>query len=187
MIILNESDFLTEGYTRKCYINPDDKSQILKIIKPECGKQLDINDIEKFYLSKVKHHGIIAECYQEVETNLGMAMAFEHVVDFNFETSKSISYYLREGIISKEKGKFLVANLFDSAINLGIYVRDTNLDNILMRKNEKGEFSTIFIDGYGAITFDYKLYRNIYFKFLSKARTKKTKKRALERVDNNIF
>ncbi|MCK5294816.1 MAG: hypothetical protein KAJ49_09200, partial [Arcobacteraceae bacterium] len=92
MTILNQNLFIAKGAERECYINPQDKSKIVKI--QYCNNiNRNQNNLDIYYYNYLKTKNIsykhISKYYQEIQTNLGQGIVFESILDYNDIYSKA--------------------------------------------------------------------------------------------------
>lgn len=185
MLKLNEQDSFAEGAERKCYIHPNNPKLCIKIKKPDCGA--DQNKLESFYFSILKFKNInsdnlLPKLYGAVTTNLGEGLVYELVLDSNGQRSQSVSDYIQQEVLSLEQAQNIVQGLFDELEINGILMDDKNPENILLRRNEKGEYMPILIDGFGAKKFSLKFLIGAFFTSYAKFKTRKRAKQLITKM-----
>lgn len=96
------------GGERWCFIHPNDKTKVIKIIHSK-GKHNDQNKLEFHYYGLLKKRGAdlshLAQCYGYAQTNKGLGLVFERIMDYDMQASKSFRYYLANKLIDLDEQK----------------------------------------------------------------------------------
>lgn len=155
----NQKDFLTlsedlllgEGMGRKCYIHPKDKRLCIKIPSQRAKRsaQREINYFKRLH-KRGKSFEMLADHKGDVATNMGEGNLYELVRDYDGNISKNLEYYFSlndENITSKILE--LIENLRLYLIREYILFSDLDMDNILVKKENKDDYKLFVIDGIG--------------------------------------
>jgi len=139
-VILDESLCIGEGWVKKVYLHPKDKSKCIKILKKK-NKILwnDLHDEFRFFKLYSNKPKYITKFYGLVKTNKGLGLVYETVLDYNGERSDDLSTFI------KNKLKY------------------TNQDNIYNLKKKLIEFNLKFIKKYKT---HYRQLNNIFIRFV---------------------
>ena len=179
MIELNKDLFLAQGGERDCYIHPDDKSKLIKIMHSK--NNTEQNRVDEIYYNILNKKNIlftnIPKCYGYTETNLGKGLVFDRIMNYDGTSCKSFRYMIAHKLISMEEQIKLIDDLRKYLFDNKILFVDTSLTNILYQKKNENESSLIIIDGLGAkrMGFKFCLYRlsNFYTNYKIKKQWKK--------------
>lgn len=186
MIHLTEKLFLTKGSERICYLHPNDKNKIIKIIYNFKEKN-NQNLLEYEYYSDLHKRGIsfkhIAHCYGYVETNKGEGLVFEKIVDYNGKVSRSYREILVNKVLNKIEEKKLLKELNNYLYTNNILFADSTTINLLCKEYEPNKYRFVIIDGLGAKRqgVKFKLYQ--MFSFYNKYKIKKQWKIFLKNIE----
>jgi len=151
MVILDRSLFIGEGMGRKCYIHPENKNLCIKI-PTKRGKRSAQREIAYFIRlhKRDKSFKMISDYVGDVNTNLGEGNLYQLIRDYDGEISKNLEYYFglgNESITSKMLD--LIEDLRQYLIEEYILISDLDMDNILIKKENKNTYQLIVIDGIG--------------------------------------
>lgn len=174
-VILEKNFLLFKGGERSCYEHPSFNDKIIKIEHDSSiNKQ---NELEYKYCNYLKKNNIefsnIAKCFGFCDTNKGMGLVFEKVIDYDFNISKSFRYYLRNNLLSKEKELELLEELKIYLFKNKILFVDVSTVNVLCKKLDKDNYRLIIIDGLGARRLNFKYYMYLYIPFFKEYKIKK--------------
>ena len=152
VIDLKENDFIAAGVFCKCYENPFQITECIKIPKPgsKANKRLksDLSYYKKLHKRGLKLN-FIADYLGRCDTSLGNGYRYDCVRDHDLKVSKTLEFYLNqpetdlEDLYSKlyELGCYLVKNR--------ILISDLHFNNILIKVDTNGEISPVIVDGIG--------------------------------------
>lgn len=161
-IILDETLMLGKGGEKVAYLNPNDHTKILKI--PIANRRINILEDKymNFLQKNNKSFEHLPKYYGKCETNLGEALSYELITDFDNTISKSFKYYMANRLISYDLQKKLIEQLEKYIIENDILFIDNDLHNIFCQKISPKEYKLVIIDGLGAKRLGVKfwLYRN---------------------------
>lgn len=151
-ILLNDSLFIGEGGSRKCYIHPYEKDLCIKVTKKESDKRSVKREVDYFkrLQKRGKSFDMISKYFHKVQTDQGEGEIYELVRDYNGEISKDLKYYLNL------KDESITQQVIKRVEDLRVYLRDENIrfsdlcsHNILLKKINEKEYTLIIIDGVG--------------------------------------
>lgn len=151
-IILDESLFIGEGRSRKCYIHPHEKNLCIKVPNKKASQRSVKREIG--YFKRLKRRGksfnMISKYFHKIQTNKGEGEIFELVRDYDGCISKDLRYYLnlKDENLNKQILKF-VEDLRQYLINEYILFSDLDVENILLKKMSQTEYKLVVIDGIG--------------------------------------
>lgn len=161
-VILDKNLIIGQGGEKIAYLNPNDKTKILKI--PISNNKINIlEDKYMTFLQKnCKSFEHLPKYYGKCKTNLGEALSYELIRDFDDTISKSFKYYMANRLISYNLQKELINQLEKYIIENDILFIDNDLHNIFCQKVSPSRYKLIMIDGLGAKRLGLKfwLYRN---------------------------
>lgn len=184
MIELNESLLLGTGGERLVYINPNDKSKVIKILKSNLSKHNFQNELEfkyyNFLLSESRDFSHITKYFGYVDTNLGKGLMFERVVDFDGKDSKSFKYYLKNNILTLAQEKYLLDELKKYLEDNEILFIDCNTQNIFCKRLTDNKYTLIICDGLGARRDNIKLELYMKSRLYTKYKIRKQWKLSIE-------
>ena len=151
-IILDESLFIGEGRSRKCYIHPHEKNLCIKVPNKKASQRSVKREVG--YFKRLKRRGksfnMISKYFHNVQTNMGEGEIFELIRDHDGCISKDLRYYLN--LKNKELNKLiikLIEYLRQYLINEYILFSDLDVANILLKKMSETEYRLVVIDGIG--------------------------------------
>lgn len=173
--ILEEKSLLFKGGERSSYEHPSFNNRIIKIEHDSSiNKQ---NELEYKYYKYLKENNsdlsLIAECFGFCDTNKGIGLVFEKIIDYDFNISKPFRYYLRNNLLSKKIELELLEELKTYLFKNKILFVDVSTVNVLCKKLDKDNYRLIIIDGLGARRLNFKYYMYLYIPFLKEYKIKK--------------
>jgi hypothetical protein len=184
-IILNNDLLLARGGERFCFIHPEDKLKIIKILNPELKTHNQQNELEYTYYEYLySNHKIedllnIAQCFGWVNTNYGKGLMFQRILDFDGEQSKYFRYYLRNNLLSKQQEEYLLNDLkFFLEKNLILFI-DVSTVNLFCKRTSENDYKLVIFDGLGARRKGIKLTFYMKSRLFSKYKIKKQWKKFL--------
>ena len=156
MIYLTESNYISKGRTRECYVHPQDSSKCIKIDFSEKGYHQTTKEAKYYHkLLKIKpllKYDFIPSFYGMEETSRGMGGVFDLIRDEDSgEISKTLGFYLRNGSIARDQKVWndALTRFLKRLLDTGVIVRDLNPDNLCARRRLNGSFELVAIDGIG--------------------------------------
>lgn len=179
-VILKDEDLIAKGGERFCFVHPNDVNKVIKIVYTQ-GVHNNQNELEFNYYSLLKKRKVnfshLVQCYGYVQTNKGLGLIFDRVMDYDGQPSKSFRYYLAHKLISVDEQKKLLEEFrVYLETNLILFV-DTSLTNIFAQKISENQLKIIIVDGLGAkrtgIKFMFYQYSKVYTKYKIKKQWKK--------------
>ncbi|MCT4591241.1 MAG: YrbL family protein [Carboxylicivirga sp.] len=155
MIKIDENKYIGRGQFQKCYVHPENENICLKIkvdpnhVDPRVDREI------KYYKKiqkKAANLSFLAKYHGEVETNLGMASAFDLIRD---ETTNNVSLSLYS-YLRMEKSPFShelfiaeLEKLKQKLIQNKIVARDLSGANICCKILKDNSIEMVLIDGVG--------------------------------------
>ncbi|RXJ81196.1 YrbL family protein [Arcobacter sp. F2176] len=175
-IILKEEYFLSKGGERNCYINPNDKSKVIKIVHRQ-EKHNEQNKLEYKYYNYLQKNNIslkyLSKCFGFIDTNLGKGLVFERILDFDETPSVSFKFYLEEKLLDRLSEKKLINDLKDYLFENDILFIDVDLSNVFCQKISKNKYKLVIIDGLGARRLNWRFYLYLFSKKFTRYKIKK--------------
>ncbi|WP_026803842.1 YrbL family protein [Aliarcobacter lanthieri] len=165
-LILTKELFLSNGTARDCYIHPLDPKKVLKIIRKNINKNPNLAEFKYFEYLKINSisQEYIAKCYGFINTNLGKALCFERILNYD----NSISISLRDMILTKKFSQVfeeeLIQNLRNYIFKNNILFLDIASTNVLCQEYKKNKFRLMIVDGLGVNRLSLKYYMSLKFK-----------------------
>lgn len=190
MLTLFDKNYLSKGNARLCYYHPINKDLCLKINKP--NMKTDQNQSEFIYLqyfnwkiAKFNDSNSILPIYHgKTKTNLGDALIYDVITDYNGKKSKSLAFYYANKMLTKEQVEHIIRTLALKSIQQNILIYDANMSNILMQKKADGSLEARLIDGFSARRVGLKMIFRCLSKSLTRRKTKKSFDLLLFRLEN---
>lgn len=145
---LNTSLYIASGATRDVYTHPENPDACIKIEKSS-KKARKQNYRESRFLANSSGSSLFPRYFGELKTNLGHGMVVELIRDFNGEISKSLPYYLENGVISRQEALAFIDEIKSEVRSNRYLISDAGLSNILLQKDQNGCFTPKMIDGFG--------------------------------------
>ena len=147
--LVDEVHFIGKGSHKKCYVNPDNQKQCIKVPYTKLGEK-DLKrelDYIKVMRRKNKDYTVLPYYYGSVETNLGIGHVYELITDFDGSQSKTLEDYCKDDQLLEENLDLLVALLKN--------LKQTLLDNEIITMGIWPE--NIIVQYGGANSSDYRL------------------------------
>jgi len=152
IIKLDKLLFIAEGIYCKCYEEPSNKHECIKI--PIEGKKAnkrlkaDLNYYAKLHKRKVDLSNV-ADYLGECETTMGKGYVYECVRDYDLTVSRRLQYYLDSNEIEKELLYTNMEKLAQYLLDNKILISDIHARNILIQINANNEIKPVIVDGIG--------------------------------------
>ncbi|PHO09807.1 hypothetical protein CPG37_07280 [Malaciobacter canalis] len=168
-VILSNKYFLAKGGERDCYIYPNNKTKLIKILYSKEALKNHQNRLDYIYFKHLEKKGKdiskIAKCYDFVNTNLGEGLIFDRIMDYDGVPSKSFRYLVAHNLLTREEQKRLLKDLKTYLEKNKILFHDNSMTNIFYKKLDKNKATLVIVDGLGAKRLGLKfwLYRNVPF------------------------
>ncbi|UCH40348.1 MAG: hypothetical protein JSU67_01185 [Gammaproteobacteria bacterium] len=148
-----DSEPFARGKERACFLHPLDPGKIIKIStgSEDTQSRREITffeDLQKRGVSDFRH---LPRYFGTVETNLGRGLVLELICDANGEISRSLQWYLENGI-EISQAESLLGELKQYLLdNLIIFNHDLFSGNLLLQKKAGDSAKLIVIDGLGDV------------------------------------
>ena len=188
MIVLHNNLLFSKGSERACYIHPNDNSKVIKIIYHKKSNN-NQNELEfkyyKYLDTKDIKYSHITRCYGWVNTNLGKGLVFDRIVNFDGLTSKQLTYFLQNKLLSNNIEKELLSELKQYLNKNNILFTDIATLNVLCQEIEKGKYRLVIIDGLGPKRDNFKFIIYKYLKLYSKYKGYKQWNKFLKLIEKN--
>ena len=153
IISLTDNNLIAKGGERNCYEHPEDKTKVLKIVHRK-EKHNEQNLLESIYYKFLLQKNIptthLAQIYGFTNTNLGEALIYERILDYNNQQSLSLKEVILKKKIKKEVENQLVNELKEYIFANNILFVDVDLSNVFCCQYEQDKYKLIIIDGIGA-------------------------------------
>lgn len=169
LINLNATDLLTEGGRRLIYVNPEDNTKLIKIVKQQdldrkrakldffkkfrtddmINENIEDFNAYKIYNKKSKQiFDFIPKLYGFVKTNYGLGLMTEFIKNFNGTPSPSLQTYIKIfGFTDQIKNA--LQKLYNQLITHNLITRELKSFNLVVKFILKNEFTLYIIDGFG--------------------------------------
>ena len=144
---------IAEGRERSCFLHPDDASKVIKIPTGSETTQTrrEIDFFEKLQKRDLSDYSHLPHYFGTVDTNLGRGLVLELICDFDGEVSRSLQWYLEQGIPIAEAEAHLQSLKEYMLENLIIFNHDLFSGNLLLRKTAENSAQLVIIDGLGDV------------------------------------
>ena len=177
---------IARGKERSCYLDPRDPGRIIKISTGDEDTQSRREIV--FYQDLMKRRDFdyshLPRFFGVIETNLGRGLVLELICDADGEVSRSLQWYLENGI-SLAEAESLLHDLKKYLLdNLVIFNHDLFSGNLLLQKPADAEPRLVMIDGLGDVVSIPWLNR---FPFHVRAKIERRWKRLMTRFYNNRY
>lgn len=188
---LSPESEIAKGATRRCFLHPQNPNILIKIEKDEKSKS---------NIWEAKYYGEVAEKYGEVtgitklfgfvDTNLGKGLMVEAVRNADGGLSRRIADIVENpdkvGHWSLEKVYAAVQELTDRLIAMDIRQFDLNMGNIVIREDEKGNYTACIIDLKGPYDNKEHIPLSSWFSFFAKRKMKRRSEKLLRSLQSFI-
>ncbi|WP_404318181.1 YrbL family protein [Malaciobacter canalis] len=175
-VVLSNKYFLAKGGERDCYIHPNDKNKVIKVVHRN-EKHNEQNKLEykyyKYLKKSDKPQTHLTECFGFINTNLGLGLVYERLRDYNNKPSKSFKNYLEEKFFTKEEEENLVYELKEYLFKNDILFIDVDLSNVFCQEIFQNVYKLIIIDGLGARRLNWRFYVYLYSKIYTRYKISK--------------
>lgn len=166
---LTNNDLLAEGGRRFVYINPEDNTKLLKIVKQEVidrklkklkfykkfrfRKVVDENTEDynayKVYNKKSKDiFNFIPKLYGYIDTNLGKGLVTEYICNYDGTAAMSLKNYIQLNGIDKEIWKALKL-LYKQLLDNCLVTRELKDFNVVVQIKSDNSKRLYIVDGFG--------------------------------------
>lgn len=168
----NKELVIGKGNERLCYMHPFEDSKVIKITYNK-NKTREQNKIEYLYYRILKKRKIdfnyIPELYTKIETDAGLGLVYENIVNYDGTVPVSLDEALREKILDRDKALKLAEDLYQNFKKHGIVLGDVSMKNILYQKISPSSSKLVVVDGIGprrnGIKFFFYIHSVIYSKY----------------------
>ncbi len=151
--LLIDSAPIARGKERTCYLHPADATKVIKISigteSVQSKREID------FYVMLQKRPRVdyshLPRFYGTVQTNLGQGLVLDLVSDYDGNISKSLQWYLKNGIELSEAESHLRVLKDYLLENLIIFNHDMYSGNLLLQKTSADSSKLVIIDGLGDV------------------------------------
>lgn len=167
---------LAKGGERSCYIDPDNENFIIKVVHAQ-NKHNRQNELEYDYYKILEKRDVdfsrIPKCHGWIETNYGKGLIFERITNYDSSTIRSLSFYTKHNLFSKEYDMHLLGELQTYLFQNKILFVDASLSNIFCQKISANDYKLIIFDGLGGRRYGFKFWLYNKVPFLTKYKIKK--------------
>ncbi len=175
-LILNDDLLIAKGGERDCYIHPENKNRVIKVLHKE-GVHNSQNKLEYLYMKylkkRVKDLSQITDCYGYTDTNLGKGLIYERVFDYDNKPSKSFRYMIAHKLIEEKEQNRLLDELKRYLDKNKILFIDNSMTNIFYKRTSSNSSKLVIVDGLGAKRTGFKFYLYLYLPFYRNYKIKK--------------
>ncbi|GLS90995.1 hypothetical protein GCM10007916_20620 [Psychromonas marina] len=179
-IELDKNKRFGKGRSRNVYLHPFNDSQCIKIQRASSPGAA--NHCEIAFFNTNLSSPFYPKYYGQVKTNLGTGLVVGLIKDFDGQISKSLVHYLDANIITRQIAEGFILDITHHFISNKKLIHDANLENILLQKDEAGNLKPVLIDGFGAKDTGVLYFLRARISMLAVHKTKKLKKRMLNRL-----
>lgn len=197
MIVLNSSfsyriddlHIIGKGNERLVFSHPEDHRKVIKIVHNHDKSRFQ-NEIESLYFEHLNRKNIdcphIPKYFGKLETERGLALVFEKIVNFDGTKAFQIDELIRKRLLSPSAIKENLRQLFWSLFKNNIVFADISQKNLVCRREEDGGFSFIIIDGIGSRHKSFKLWMYMHVGVYAKYKIYKQFARLSKKIDSLI-
>ena len=175
VVTLTDNQLLGAGNERLCFVHPHDNTRCIKVTRPGVTHRSQ-NAIEQQYFEYLNEQATpftyLPEYYGVVQTNYGLGLVFERILDDNNQPSQRLDALINNNEISNSCAAEAVDELQEYLLKYGIMLGDINSDQILMRR-ENRTLKPIIIDGIGPRHLGFKSFVYTRVTFLARYKLKK--------------
>lgn len=182
--MLKLMDEIGKGKERTCFLHPQDKTKVIKVVHISECKQMD-REIHLYNKLKNKRnisYEHIPKFHGEVATDKGTGYVFDLIENSDGSASESLHSHIKNGTtletfypqLDKLKAYFFTHSI--------IFCNDMSYEgNILVNENEDGSLKLIVIDGLGDVAF---IQWANNFDYLVKRKIERRWERLMQRLKN---
>ncbi len=144
---------IAKGKERTCFLHPQDPKKIIKISIGDDTTQSrrEIDFFENLQKRGVPNYSHLPRYYGTVDTNLGRGLVLDLICDNDASISKSLQWYLENGITIAEVESHLQVLKEYLLENLIIFNHDLYSGNLLLQKITSDSAKLVIIDGLGDV------------------------------------
>lgn len=137
IITINDAQLIGEGATRRCYNHPEERNKCLKVMK-RTELNENVRDLAA-YKRVVKQMQEFIPYYEPelIQTNMGLALVSELIIDLDDTPSKSYAYYWTHKKIPPQIYSQL-DSFFDAIQSNDFFFYDLNPKNFLIQQIHNG-------------------------------------------------
>ena len=148
-----DAEPFARGKERACFRHPLDPGKIIKISigTEDTQSRREISFFENLHKRGVSNFRHLPRYYGTVETNLGRGLVLELICDANGEISRSLQWYLENGIAISQAESLLRELKQYLLDNLIIFNHDLFSGNLLLQKESDDSAKLVVIDGLGDV------------------------------------
>lgn len=173
---LSHKEYLAKGGEREIYIHPFDTTKVIKIIFSK-GKHNNQNKLDYEYFQYLKTKTIdyshIAKCYDFVETNKGIGLICERIVNFDNSEIRTLSHCAKYRLLDEKILLNLISELKNYLVDNNILFVDASLANVFCQKVKHNTYKLIIFDGLGARRPGIKFWLYLHSSMMTKYKIKK--------------
>ena len=188
MIILDKSLLINQGTVRACYHHPHKSKQVIKVPTGNKKDRDKANSIElEGYQTLIQQHKnitCISRCYGLEETNMGLGLICDCIVDADGAVSKSILDLIHsENALDIAYLTKVIKDFTDFLLKENIYIFDLNVKNIVIQQQADGAYTPIIIDVKGASELKEFIPLSRYIPYFKKRKLARRCRQLLERTE----
>ena len=151
-LILTDELFIGKGGHQAAYIHPDEPSKCVKIaFDPNDGDVKKELRYRRICAEKLARSKLVTKFFGSVDTNLGVGLVFERVVDFDGKPSLDLKDFIPEAP-NPEELKTRRAVLLDfkrEFLDEAIAIVDTDITNFMVQRLAPNQFQMRIVDNIG--------------------------------------
>lgn len=185
IIQITEKYLIAKGGERSCYEHPEDPTKVLKIVHRKV-KHNQQNLLESIYYNYLFSNNIpttyLAQFYGNINTNLGNALIYERICDYNNQQSLSLKETIIANKLEEKIKNQLVNELKEYIFKNNILFIDVDLSNVFCCEYEENKYKLIIIDGLGARRIGWRFNFYLKSKLFTKYKIKKQWKKFIENI-----
>ena len=152
ILMLTEDLLLGAGGHQAAYIHPDDPSKCVKIaFDPDDGDVKKELRYRRICADKLSRSKLVTKYYGKVDTDKGIGLVFERVMDFDGKSSLDLKDYLSiEPTVDQiEKSRALLLDFKSEFLSEGIAIVDTDITNFMVQRVSPTEIQMRIVDNIG--------------------------------------
>ena len=152
ILVLRDDLLLGKGGHQAAYIHPDDPSKCVKIaFDPDDGDVKKELRYRRICADKLLRSKLVTKYYGKVETDKGVGLVFERVIDFDGSSSLDLKDYLSAVSTAEEidRSRALLMDFRRDFLSEGIAIVDTDITNFMVQRLSPTETQMRIVDNIG--------------------------------------
>ena len=152
ILVLRDDLLLGKGGHQAAYIHPDDPSKCVKIaFDPDDGDVKKELRYRRICADKLSRSKLVTKYYGKVETDKGVGLVFERVIDFDGSSSLDLKDYLSAVSTAEEidRSRALLMDFRRDFLSEGIAIVDTDITNFMVQRLSPTETQMRIVDNIG--------------------------------------